>query len=291
MRAAMPRKTHRATCQALGASTLKALCSAAQGCPTTGGQPWVADHTRPGTLKRFCRAMSGGLHNPFRVGAHVWGVNPGLASFVGQPWAVLRNPFRGRPHRRTPTPSPPLPVSPSPPLSPRAAWGFRAQPPSRPRKAVGDARDGLTLFEVIVALAIFMGAICAIGQLIGNGVRSAVQCRLHAQGVLRAETIMAELAAGLIPLRSAGGVAFPDDNTWNWSVSVTSSGHPDLYIVEVTAAHPSATRAGNVSYSLRRYVRDPNVAIAAYEKQLQQQQAQQQQQSSSSSSSSSGGSK
>lgn len=135
-----------------------------------------------------------------------------------------------------------------------------------------------------------MGAVCAIGQLIGNGVRSAVQCRLQAQGVLRAETKMAEIAAGLIPLRSAGSVTFPDDASWNWSVTVSSGNHADLYIVEVTAAHPSATRAGNVSYVLRRYVRDPNVAIAAYEKQLQLQQ-QQQQQSSSSSSSSSGGSK
>jgi hypothetical protein len=50
-------------------------------------------------------------------------------------------------------------------------------------------------------------------------------------------------------------------------VVVTSGPHPGLYIVEVTVAHASATAAGNQSYSLRRLVRDPQVALDAYAKQ------------------------
>jgi hypothetical protein len=153
---------------------------------------------------------------------------------------------------------------------------LRTNRPFGARGASG-ARQGLTLFEVIVALAIFMGAVCAIGQLISSGVRSAVQARLLAQGVLRAETKMAEIAAGIVPMRAGGG-SFPDDSSWTWSATTANGPHQELYIVEVTVSHPSATRAGNVSYSLRRFVRDPNVAIAAYEKQQEQQQTQQKQQ-------------
>ena len=233
MRSPIQRRT---TCGAspgtAGASTLKALYSAAQRCPP----------------------------------------------FVGQPWAVLHNPLRGsqecprtiqmgRSSRRSPYLH--LHLSPSPRLIDysRVNGALRAH----------GARRALTLFEVIVALAIFMGAVCAIGQLLSSGVRSAVQARLLAQGVLRAETKMAEIAAGIVPMRAGGG-SFPDDSSWTWSATTASGPHQELYIVEVTVSHPSATRAGNVSYSLRRFVRDPNVAIAAYEKQQEQQQTQQQQQ-------------
>src|SRR5258708_1867065 len=48
-------------------------------------------------------------------------------------------------------------------------------------------RRGLSLFEVLIALAIFMGALAAIGQLIATGARGAVFAKLQTQAVIRCE--------------------------------------------------------------------------------------------------------
>jgi general secretion pathway protein I len=128
-------------------------------------------------------------------------------------------------------------------------------------------RSGLSLFEVIVALAIFMGSIAAIGQLVSNGVRGAVQAKLQSQATLRAETKMAEVVAGLVPLHGGMGGTFPDDPTWSWSVMSVGGSQEGLYFVEVTATHAAVASAGKQSYTLRRLVRDPQIELAAYEKQ------------------------
>lgn len=129
------------------------------------------------------------------------------------------------------------------------------------------SRRGLSLFEVIIALAIFTGSIAAIGQLVSTGVRGAVQARLQSQAMLRAETKMAEVVAGITALYGGSTGIFPDDKSWTWSIAVAAGTHEGLYIVEVTAAHPSATKIGNQSYALRRLVRDPKLQLDAYEKQ------------------------
>ncbi len=120
----------------------------------------------------------------------------------------------------------------------------------------------MSLLEVVIALAIFAGSIAAIGQLIATGVRGAVQARLQSQAILRAETKMAEIVAGTTPL--TGGGTFPDDPSWTWSVVTSAGAHEGLYAVDVTAAHASASVGGNQSYVLRRFVRDPQIAIDAY---------------------------
>jgi Tfp pilus assembly protein PilV len=146
--------------------------------------------------------------------------------------------------------------------------GYRATRRDKPGGSPGRKRRGLSLFEVIVALAIFMGSIAAIGQLVSTGVRGAVQARLQSQAVIRCESKMAEIVSGYLPLRSgATNVPFPDDSSWNWSVAISSGPHDGLYVVEVTVTHPSGTLAGNQSYALRRLVRDPQLELDAYAKQ------------------------
>jgi hypothetical protein len=139
---------------------------------------------------------------------------------------------------------------------------------------------------VIVALAIFMGSIAAIGQLVSNGVRGAVQAKLRSQATVRAESKMAEIVAGVVPLHGGMGGTFPDDPSWSWSMTAAGGSQEGLYFVEVTAVHASTTSAGRQSYSLRRLVRDPQIELDAYAKQ----QAEAAASSSSSGSSSSGSS-
>jgi len=131
------------------------------------------------------------------------------------------------------------------------------------------ARAGLSLFEILVALAIFVCSMAAIGQLVSSGVRAAVQARLQSQAVLRAETKMAEAVAGITSLHGASGT-FPDDTSWSWSVASTQSQHEGLFLVEVTVAHAGVTTSARQSFVLRRLVRDPQIALDEYAKEQEE---------------------
>lgn len=146
---------------------------------------------------------------------------------------------------------------------------------------------GLTLFEVIISLAIFMGAIAAIGQLISTGARGAVYAKLQTQAVIRCETTLGEILGGYMSLRSASGT-FSDNPAWSYEVSVAPGQQAGLYIVEITTTHAGQSSMGKVSYSLRRLVRDPGLEMQAYEAQLAAEEAKAASTSSSTSSSSGG---
>jgi len=131
-------------------------------------------------------------------------------------------------------------------------------------------RRGLSLFEVIIALAIFVCSIAAIGQLVSSGVRAAVQARLQSQAVLRAESKMAEVVAGITGLHGGSSGTFTDEQTWSWSVAATQSQHEGLYLVEVTVAHAGVTTAAKQSFTLRRLIRDPQIALDEYAKEQEE---------------------
>src|SRR5262249_26369531 len=130
-------------------------------------------------------------------------------------------------------------------------------------------RQGLSLFEVLIALAIFVCSMAAIGQLVSSGVRAAVQARLQSQAVLRAETKMAEAVAGITNLHGASGT-FTDDTTWSWTIASTQSQHEGLYLVEVTVAHAGVTTSARQSFALRRLGRDPQIALDEYAKEQEE---------------------
>jgi type II secretion system protein I len=137
------------------------------------------------------------------------------------------------------------------------------------RSVPATKRKGLSLFEILVALAIFVCSMAAIGQLVSSGVRAAVQARLQSQAVLRAETKMAEAVAGITSLHGASGT-FTDDTNWNWAVASTQSQHEGLFLVEVTVAHAGVTTSARQSFVLRRLVRDPQIALDEYAKEQEE---------------------
>ena len=132
------------------------------------------------------------------------------------------------------------------------------------------SRRGLTLFEVMLALAIFAISLAAIGQMMSSGVRGAVQARLQSQAVLRCQSRLAEVTGGVLPFQNVNKMAFADDPAWLWSLTVTPATQTNLYTLELTVEHPSQDVSGEVSFTLRRMARDPQIATAA----LLEQQAQ-----------------
>jgi general secretion pathway protein I len=140
-----------------------------------------------------------------------------------------------------------------------------AQRANRPRR-------GLTLFEVLLALAIFVGAFAAIGQLINSGVRGALQSRMRLQAAQLCQAKMGEVVCGALPLQSAQAV-FPEDAAWSWSMVVSPAPVPGLMLVQVTVQRVSKNQQATVKFDITRYVRDPQLYLAAEEEANAQQQA------------------
>ena len=125
-------------------------------------------------------------------------------------------------------------------------------------------RRGLTLFEVVLAVGIFMMSLAMLSQAITTGGRAAVQARLQTHAVLHCESILAELVAGARPLQA--GSAQPLDEAgagWTWSLELLPGPYADLQeaLVRVEYAGPQ----GNVTTSceLNRYLREPAALNAA----------------------------
>ena len=121
-------------------------------------------------------------------------------------------------------------------------------------------RRGITLFE---ALGIFLGAIAAIGQVINVGTLAAGDGQLNSDAVLRCETKLAEIIAGIEPMVAAEAQPFADDARWQWSLTVTDGPHADLLQLDVTATHNRLNGTQDASFTLTRLVRDPQLYLDA----------------------------
>jgi general secretion pathway protein I len=95
-------------------------------------------------------------------------------------------------------------------------------------------RRGLSLLEVLVALAILVLAIVAIGRLVDIGTDRGNDARAYTRGTRLAQAKMAEVEAGLISLSSETEGQFEgDDAAWQFRVTPEPAGPPNLYNVTV----------------------------------------------------------
>ena len=125
-------------------------------------------------------------------------------------------------------------------------------------------RRGLTLFEVLLALVIFVGAFSAIGQLLNSGIRGALQSRHRLLAAQMCQSKLGELVCGAIPLKSSQEV-YADDPAWSSTVVVLPAPVSGLMLVQVTVQRTSKNQQAEVKFTLTRYVRDPQLYIAAGE--------------------------
>jgi general secretion pathway protein I len=116
-------------------------------------------------------------------------------------------------------------------------------------------RSGLTLFEVLLSLAIFIAAMSAIGMLTVNGLRGAVRTRLQTEAVLRCQTKLTEVVAGVERVESVIRRPFPDDGRWFWTLSVDDSETRGLAKLKMTVSRMSDEKMGEISYTLLRLQR------------------------------------
>jgi type II secretion system protein I len=119
-------------------------------------------------------------------------------------------------------------------------------------------RNGLSLLEVILAIAILGSAMAVIGNLFFLGYRSALQSRNRSDANILVDAKMAELAAGVIPAESVGSQSIEENPLWSYSVDVRSSDQLGLLIATVTVQQTDEAAAVPVSLSIVRFVPDPD---------------------------------
>ena len=94
-------------------------------------------------------------------------------------------------------------------------------------------RPGLSLLEVLLALAIFLMSLVAIGGLIDFGSDQGMAASMQAVGTRLAQSKLAEVEAGAIDLAAGGSGTFDDEPDWHWSVESTATQWPNTYDVTV----------------------------------------------------------
>ena len=119
-------------------------------------------------------------------------------------------------------------------------------------------RSGLSLLEMILAIAILGGALVVIGQLVNIGYHSASEARLRSQANILVDSKMSEVSAGIIELNSSSGVAIQESPGWIYSVSVEPSDHLGLLMVTVTVEQTASSAANPISMSMVRFLPDPD---------------------------------
>ncbi len=121
------------------------------------------------------------------------------------------------------------------------------------------ARPGLTLFEVVLALAILLVALTALSQLVSTGRRAAIQSRLQTEATLLCESKLAAVLANAEPWQPVNDMPFELDPNWNWSLQVQPGPDPDLLQLEVTVTSAATETGDSAACTLRRLVRDPQL--------------------------------
>lgn len=125
-------------------------------------------------------------------------------------------------------------------------------------------RFGLTLLEVLISLSIFLGALTALSQLLGIGSRAAVQSQLRTQAIIKCQSKLAEVLAGVQPMESVSQSGFDDANAnWKWSLNVEPGDYENLLKLTVLVQYSGNSETVSTSYQLTRQVRDPAMLLDA----------------------------
>lgn len=127
-------------------------------------------------------------------------------------------------------------------------------------------RSGITLLEVVIAVAIFLAAMTAITRLVTTGTRASVRGQLQTEAILRCESKLGEVIAGIEPLEPVDSQPMPTDDGegWVWSMQVIYG--DDEYAplsLEIMVQHLMQDGSANAAFTIYRTIRDPQLFVDA----------------------------
>ena len=117
------------------------------------------------------------------------------------------------------------------------------------------SRRGMTLLEVLLALAIFLLALGAILSLVDFGVERGRAAAMQSTGTRLAASKLAEAEAGALDCKAGTSGTFDEEPNWSYQLDSASGDAAGLYLVTVTCTRTIAGREYKVT--LAQYVLDP----------------------------------
>jgi general secretion pathway protein I len=123
-------------------------------------------------------------------------------------------------------------------------------------------RSGLSLLEVMLALAILGASLAAIGELVRIGARNAEMARDLTTAQLLCESTMAEIQLGFLPMQSVGPIQMTDvqyQQEWLYTIAVQPIDQEGLTSVWVQIEQNPESFSRPVSYDATRWMIDPTV--------------------------------
>ncbi len=96
-------------------------------------------------------------------------------------------------------------------------------------------RKGFTLLEVLLALAILLLSLAALGNLSFVGMRASTRCHLQSEACWRAHTVLEEIGAGIRKSVTAGPMPMEAGSDWMVTIRARPTDVPKLIDVEVQA--------------------------------------------------------
>lgn len=122
---------------------------------------------------------------------------------------------------------------------------------------VSSHRRGLSLLEVILSIAILGSSMVVIGHLYNLGFRAARQSQFRSDANLLVDSIMAELAAGVLPVESTGSTTIEHAPNWEYAVEIEDSQQPGLFLATVVVKRVPETDIMPGGLSIVRFIPDP----------------------------------
>jgi hypothetical protein len=122
----------------------------------------------------------------------------------------------------------------------------------------------MSLLEVVVALAIFLMALAAIGLLISRGGNQALEVQQQGQATQLCQAKLAEVIAGAVPLSGQSDVPFDEDPQWLWSLDAEQGPVTGLWNVTVRVARRRSEGLRSLC-SLTQMVLDPSLRGSTFD--------------------------
>lgn len=127
------------------------------------------------------------------------------------------------------------------------------------RAALTVPRSGMTLLEVVIALAMFFAAMSAISQILQMGSDSAIRAQIRAEGTQLGESKLNEVIAGIVPLQAASAQPFENSPQWTWSLTVEDDTDVSIKRLLLTVAHQRSDGTSDHQIKFARMLRDPAI--------------------------------
>ncbi|MFP6574626.1 MAG: type II secretion system minor pseudopilin GspI [Pirellulaceae bacterium] len=123
-------------------------------------------------------------------------------------------------------------------------------------------RSGLTLLEVMIALAILGTSLAAIGELIRIGADAADRAAELTTAQFLCDSKLAEIKSGVLPADSVGPIPFEifeTEEPWEYMVLVDSVDDQGLLLVEVTVSQLREDGRPPAMVTLTTWMIDPTM--------------------------------